>query len=256
MDTSYLKAKLPFATVDEDLLISTSKQNGLGYSLHVSEDGGLHYTLTSESGNYTSTYYADSMRELCVEAKTDIKSLAAISKRYSKLKTEELNDKLSIAAQSIVSSSNGDGSYKIVRENKMVSSYTELVKVSESEFYISRRIGLLPQRTVKLSNIETAMYLFLMNIEIIRATQAQITEIANWISSQISKLEERKVIPVRKVQLTKQNSWLGRTVKFDVSGKGAHPEEGTLLSLEMGTSVEIATPNGIIKVSKKNVWVD
>lgn len=247
MDIKKLKSKLGLSD-GATKFISASSSKNKPYLLHIFADGEGVPHFTFESQSLDVKYFTDNEHEMLVAIRDTIKDMDSLSR------VQVEGDKVyrwSAGPVTITATKLGDKSYKVVRENKMVSSTTELVKM-HTKSQLIRKFGIHEQINTKVDTIEEALYVFLSNFESVRLDRGELKESIQWSYKMVCSLEGRDLKLPSKLDMHR-SGMLARPVKVIVEG---NERRGILINLRLGTYADVLVESeGILRVPKTSVWI-
>lgn len=246
MDIQRLKSKLGLCDGATEFT-SASSTKDKPYLLHIfTEDSTPHFTFESQSLDVT--YYTDNESEMLVairDAISDMDSLSRIQVEGDKV-YRWASGPVTITATNL-----GDKAYKVVRENKMVSSNTEMSRMN-TRSHILRKLGIYPLTDIRVDKPEDALYVFLANFETARLNRLELKESLQWTYKTVCMMEGSKLKLPAKLDHTR-SGMLARQVKAVVDGEEM---EGVLVNIRLGTHADVLIEGkGILRVPKTDVWI-
>lgn len=229
------------------------------YDLKVFEDQNK---FIFKAGSLDLTYIAESKNELLVEARNAIREVTAPHRMLSESRhffsqLPEGNARQSVyqaGAVKMVALRHTNNMWTISRENKMVSSHTDLSR-DNNNFMFVRQVGLHPESALRLTTLDDALHLFLSNFESARIPENQYKESVIWTLHAVTKLEglPKMFKPSRHID-RRQSGMLARPVKVKLAGED---KNGILLTLRSGRKAEVLIENeGKKSVDKHDIWID
>ncbi len=253
MDFSYIQRKIPFCAIQGQSFSATASAEHPDFNIVVSDEGGLHYKLVSESHAYSSTRYYDDVRELVVEAKTEMLSLSAsIKKKVGDVLVKK--EVFSSSFNQLTFEQYENGNYSIRRVNRMVSSQSELSCIG-GRYFLMRRVGMSDPITVKFDKVEDAAYYMLLNIETVKSNKEEVVRLSRTIREYLALGEGNHVEIKRPIRLCRINSLLGRSVNYGNPKDNDPKGKGILLDIQISQNVDLMTDAGIIQYPKTGVWL-
>lgn len=247
MDIQRLKSKLGLSDGATEFTSASSTEDK-PYLLHIfADEGGVpHFTFESQSLDVT--YFTDNEHEMLVAIRDTIKDMDSLSR----IQVE--GDKVyrwSAGPVTITATKLGDKTYKVVRENKMVSSSTEMSRMN-TKSHVLRKLGIYPLTDIRVDKPEDALYVFLANFETARLDRNELKESLQWTYKIVCMLEGRKLKLPAKLD-GQRSGMLARQVKAVLDGEEL---KGVLVNLRLGTHADVLVEGkGIIRVPKTDVWI-
>ena len=246
MDIQRLKRKLGLTDGDGFASLSGASPVGVPYVCNVYGGDNSHFTFESDSLEVR--YYTDNESEMLVAIRDTIKDFEAMSK------VEVISDKIyrwESGPVNIEATRLGTKSYKMVRNNKMVGSVTELSRLGSAAHILSK-VGMHPPVDIRLSKPQEALYLFLANFESTRIDRNDLKESLNW-SYKIACLLEGVVLKLPAKIDGSTSGMIARKVKVLIDDV---EHVGVLLNVRSGLSADVLVDNlGIKRVPKTDIWI-
>ena len=247
MEFSTLAKKLGLRVEEDFASVSSDKP----YSLEIFPNAEVPY-FVFESKALSSKYFSNNYSEMLVAIRDTIKDAKHLDKLASESRTDMQETRWSAGPVSITATKMELGNYKVLRENKMVSTTTELTKIG-SRYHVLRKVGMYPASDMRFNNVEEALYVFMANFDTARLSKEDVRESLIWSHQKVSAFENKK-IPLHLRLDGKQSGMLARPVSFFYDGVKM---KGVLLSLRKGITAEVATENyGVLEVDKKDIWIE